>query len=161
MSYLNSIIAHLSGIFVQGATHKIEKIHERALRFIYNDNITEYTNLLEKANTTTQYLKRVRIIAQEVFKAINNIGPKYTKELITDRPSRYPTRRPLDIYVPNVNQVKFGYRSFRFEAPTVWNRLPNEIRTAEHFPEFKKLIKLWSGPICRCNFCKYKGSQPG
>ena len=152
------LVWHFCG---KGATHKIEKIHERALRFIYNDNITEYTNLLEKANTTTQYLKRVRIIAQEVFKAINNIGPKYTKELITDRPSRYPTRRPLDIYVPNVNQVKFGYRSFKFEAPTVWNSLPNEIRTAEHFPEFKKLIKLWSGPICRCNFCKYKGSQPG
>ena len=152
------LIWHFCG---KGATHKIEKIQERALRFIYNDNISGYTDLLQKTNTTTLYLKRVRIIAQEVYKAINNIGPKYAKELIEDRPSKYPTRRPLNIYVPRVNQVKFGYRSFKYEAPTVWNSLPNEIRTSQNFPIFKKLIKLWNGPMCRCNFCKYNEGQSG
>jgi hypothetical protein len=152
------LVWHFCG---KGSLHKIEKIHERALRFIYNDNTSEYTDLLNKANTTTLYLKRVRIIAQEVYKAINNIGPKYAKELIQERPSQYPTRRPLDIYAPRVNQVKYGYRSFKYEAPTVWNSLPNDIRMAENFPAFKKLIKLWSGPTCRCNFCRYNEGQVG
>ena len=84
------LVWHFCG---KGSLHKIEKIHETALRFIYSDNISEYLDLLEKANTTTLYLKRVRIIAQDVYKAINNIGPKYAKELIMDRPSKYPTRR--------------------------------------------------------------------
>lgn len=152
------LVWHFCG---KGATHKMEKIQERALRFIYNDRTSGYIDLLEKSNTTTLYLKRVRIIAQEVYKVTNNIGPKYAKELIVDRPSKYPTRRPLDIYAPRVNQVKFGYRSFKFEAPTIWNSLPNEIRIIENFSTFKRLIKNWSGPLCRCSICKYNGGQLG
>ena len=146
------LVWHFCG---KGATHKIENIHERALRFVHNDYTSDYKTILEKSNKTTLYLKRVRIIAQEVFKALNNESPKYTQELIKSRHSRYPTRQPLDIYVPRVNQVKFGYRSYSYEAPVLWNSLPNEIRTSENFNVFKKFIKAWNGPKCRCNYCKF------
>ena len=105
------------------------------------------------------YLKRVRIMAQEVYKAINGLSPKYAKELLSERSSRYSNRRPLDIYVPRVNQTKFGYKSYTFEAPSIWNSLPIEIRKAENVTLFKKLIKSWSGPTCRCNFCNYSGEN--
>ena len=147
------LIWHFCGT---GETHKMEKVQERAMRFIVNDYTSEYTDILKKANAPTLYLKRVQKIAQEVYKAINNLSPSYTKELINYRHSKYPSRRPLDIYVPRVNQVKFGFRSYNYEASTVWNSLPCEIRQAESFPLFKKLIKLWNGPNCRCNYCKYE-----
>ena len=141
-----------------GSTHKIEQIHERTLRFVHNDYTSTYQEILSKSNSDTLYLKRVRIIAQETYKAINNLSPKYTKELIQFRQTRYPTRNPnLDVYIPKVNQVKFGYRSYTYEAPTLWNSLPGDIRTAENFPTFKKLMQTWNGPSCRCNVCKYSG----
>ena len=147
------LVWHFCG---KGATHKIEKIHERAQRFVHNDYTSEYTDILKKSNTTTLYVKRVRIIAQEVYKALNDLSPKYTQELVRYRHSKYPTRQSsTDIYVPRVNQVKFGYRSFTYEAPVLWNSLPNEIRTAEYFSVFKKMMKVWNGPACRCNYCKY------
>ena len=147
------LIWHFCG---KGATHKIEQINERALRFVHNDYTSDYRDILEKSNTTTLYLKRVRIIAQEVYKSLNNESPKYTQELVRSRHSNYPTRQQtLDIYVPRVNQVKFGYRSYTYEAPVLWNSLPNEIRKAENFSLFKKLIKSWNGSTCRCNYCKY------
>ena len=59
----------------------------------------------------------------------------------------------LDLYIPGVNQKTFGYKSYRFEAPSVWNSLDLEIRKAENFNDFKKLINSWTGPSCRCNFC--------
>ena len=144
------LVWHFCG---NGSIHKMEKIQERALRFVFNDYMSEYKNLLHKNVESTLYLKRVRVMAQEVYKAINNQSPKYIKELLSERNSRYSNRRPLDLYIPRVNQQKFGYRSYTFEAPSVWNSLPLEIRKAENFHHFKKLINSWSGPSCRCNFC--------
>ena len=36
-------------------------------------------------------------------------------------------------------------KSFRFEAAQVWNSLPNEIRLAENFNQFKRLLRTWDG----------------
>ena len=139
--------------------HKLERIQERTLRFVFNDYVTEYNQLLELNGESTLYLKRVRIMAQQVYKAINNQSPKYVRDLLSERNNRYSNRRPLNLYIPRVNQRKFGYRSYYFEAPTVWNSLPLEIRKAEYFHEFKQLINSWTGPLCRCSACVYSGNE--
>lgn len=120
-----------------------------------NDYVSDYAMLLTYEDECTLYLKRVKLIAQEVFKSLNCLNPGYAREILRDRPSHYPTRKPLDLYVPRVNQIKFGYRSYTYEAPTIWNSLPTEIRKSENFYMFKKLLSNWNGPTCRCNFCKY------
>lgn len=150
------LVWHFCG---KGSIHKMEKLQERALRFIIDDYVSDYNQILEKNGESMLYLKRVRIMAQEVYKAINGLSPNYTKELLSERSSRYSNRRPLDIYVPKVNQTKFGYKSYTFEAPSIWNSLPIEIRKAENLTLFKKLINSWSGPTCRCNFCNYSGEN--
>ena len=136
-----------------GDTHKMEKIQERALRFIYNDYSTNYNELLLDNSESTLYLKRVRSMAHEVYKALNDTSPKYSKEMLRLRSN--PMRRPMDLYVPRVNQIKFGYRSYSFEAPSLWNSLPLGIRKSENFELFKSLVKIWTGPSCRCASCKY------
>ena len=91
------LVWHFCG---NGSIHKMEKIQERSLRFVFNDYTTEYSDLLQKNGESTLYLKRVRIMAQEVYKAMNNQSPKYTKELLSERNQRYSNRRPLDLYIP-------------------------------------------------------------
>ena len=150
------IVWHFCG---KGGIHMIEKIHERAIRFVTNDYTSEYLELLNKENDCTLYLRRVRLIAQEVYKSIHGLNPGYIKELLQNRRSNYPTRTPLNLYIPKVNQIKFGYRSYTFEAPSIWNSLPLEIRKASNFPMFKKLIKTWEGPSCRCNLCAYNDTE--
>ena len=51
----------------------MEKIQERAMRFALNDYTTEYNDFLAKYGKSTLYLKRVRTMAHEVYKAINNL----------------------------------------------------------------------------------------
>ena len=122
------IVWHFCG---NGDMHKIEKLNERVVRFMYNDYITDYLTLLEVNGECTIYLKRIRTIAQEVYKTIHGLSPEYTKELLRNR--TFKSRRPLDLYIPKVNQVTYGFRSYRFEAPTVWNSLPLDIRRAENY----------------------------
>ena len=82
----------------------MEKIHQRALCFVFDDYTSEYKDFLNRNGISMLYLKRVRIMAQEVYKAINNQRPKYTKELLKERNTRYSGRRPLDFYVPRVKR---------------------------------------------------------
>ena len=41
-------------------------------------------------------------------------------------------------------------KSFRFEAAQVWNSLPNEVRLAENYKQFRRLLQTWDGVNCRC-----------
>ena len=75
--------------------------------------------------------------------------------LITPNQSYHSTRRPSNLFIPQVNQTTFGLRSFRYQGTLLWNSLPEETKTAPNLNTFKKLIKNWSGPACKCNFCSY------
>ena len=147
------LVWHFCG---KGDLHKMEKVQERAIRFIKDDYSSEYVDILRDLGEHTLYLKRVRLIAQEVYKSINGQNPEYIQQLLKKRHATHPMRgneRHLQLYVPRVNQVNFGYRSY--EAPTLWNSLPIEYRKAETYEQFKNLIRVWNGPSCRCNICKY------
>ena len=50
---------------------KLEKIQERALRILYDDYISTYDTLLEKAGTNTLLINRLRLMALTVFKSLN------------------------------------------------------------------------------------------
>jgi hypothetical protein len=52
-------------------TNKIEKIQERALRFIYNDYNSTYENLLIFSKLPTLKVRRLRTMAIEVYKILH------------------------------------------------------------------------------------------
>jgi hypothetical protein len=53
----------------QGSTSKMERIQERALRFIYNGYKCSDRDLLHLANLSTLEIKRMRTMAIECFKS--------------------------------------------------------------------------------------------
>ena len=76
-------IAHLFGTFVEKRIpKKIEKIQERALRFIYNEYTSSYEDLLCKSKLPSLKVRRLRTFALEVFKIVNKDCPVYLFDLI-------------------------------------------------------------------------------
>ena len=136
-----------------GLIHKTEKLQKRVVRFINSDYDTDYFTLLKEKNLKTLYTERLENICCEVYKFKKGISPEYMNEIISERPSNYPSRNPLDIYNPKSNQVTFGYNSFRKTAPLVWNTLPNEIQNATSLTEFKTKIRNINLPWCSCKKC--------
>ena len=67
---------------------KIEKIQERALRILYNEISSDYEPILNKSGKPTMEVKRLRTLALEVFKTLNNMNPEYMKEVFHKTPSR-------------------------------------------------------------------------
>ena len=92
-------------------------------------------------------------MACEVYKIVNDLSPKYINDLVNIKKSSYNFKSEKKAEVPRVNSTRYGLRSFRSEAPRIWNSLPNELRVAESYPQFRRLIQRWDGFGCQCPLC--------
>ena len=95
---------------------------------VYNCYKSSYEELLTRANLPTLHLGRLRTIALETYKCINNSAPKYIRDLVNLKQSSYSFRFENTLQIPTVRTVAYRQKSFRFEAARVWNSLPNELR---------------------------------
>ena len=132
----------------QANTNKLEKIQERAIRFIYNNYSSSLSDLLKLSGT--EYLH----VACEVFKIVNDLSPSFIRGLVEIKHSQYSMRRINSAFIPKARTTKYGLKSFAHVCVLVWNSLPNELRTSENYGQFRGLIRRWDGPLCRCSVCK-------
>ena len=66
---------------------KIQKVQQR-----YG---SDYDVLLRKSGKETIKIKRLRVLAIEIFKTVNNLNPNYMKDILT--PKLHTKVRPNDI----------------------------------------------------------------
>ena len=67
-----SLVWHACGV---KNTRKLEKLQERALRFVYLDKVSSYDDLLTNANLTILHLGRLNMLATEVYKSVHKLNP--------------------------------------------------------------------------------------
>ena len=152
----SSTVWHFCGLV---EVHKMEKLHERCIRFIYNEYNKSYFDLLEEKTLTTLYGKRTLAMCCETFKTVNGLNASYMKDIFTNRPSKYPSRNEENLYIPKVNQVTYGYKSYRVQGPKIWNFLPNEIKELKSYDAFKTKINDLAMPFCSCKNCLISQKQ--
>ena len=126
---------------------KLEKIQERALRFVFNVKESCYADLLAKANMPSLELSRLRQLGMEVYKAIHGLSPSFICDI-------FDKTDPLKLHVLQPRTTSSGIRSFRYQGAKIWNSLPVEFKQAPNIQMFKRLIKTWEGPKCTCTYCK-------
>ena len=143
------LIWHLTSAI---STSKIEKIQERALKYLFDDNESSYEVLLEKSNRVEMTVYRLRTLSLEIYKTLNDLNPAYMKDIFKKRVNRH-SNRLNNIEVPTINQVTYGKNRLRALGPKIWNCLPESIKSSKNLTIFKKSIKTWDGPNCNCNFC--------
>ena len=56
---------------------KIEKIHERALRFLYNDSTSSYDDSFSKAGKCSMKISRLRTLCIEIYKTVSKLNPPF------------------------------------------------------------------------------------
>ena len=117
---------------------KIEKIQKRYLRIILSDYESDYETLLRNSNKPTMEIRRLKTLAVEIFKTVNEINPPYMKN--TFAPKENAKVRQNDI-VKRINTSRFGTQSLRSLGPKIWNNLPSNIKSETSFLKFKEYIK--------------------
>ena len=61
--------------------NKINRLHERVLRIVYNEFKTSFKNLLEKDGTVSIHVKNLQKLATEMFKISKNVSVPLMSEL--------------------------------------------------------------------------------
>ena len=56
--------------------NKINRLHERCLRIIYNVNTSSFAELLEIDNSVSMHHRNIQVLANELYKVINGLSPK-------------------------------------------------------------------------------------
>ena len=64
------------------------------------------------------------------------------------------THKKHNLYIHTQNTTKFGNKSLRAFDANIWNTLPEYTKSTTSLLEFKKFIKTWPGPKCKCSVCK-------
>ena len=96
-------------------------------------------------------VKRFRALLLEIFKTLKDLNPSYMKEIffLNDRASR----RPNNLSVQSCNTTRYGDKSLRVLGPSLWNALPEDIKSETNYNSFSNHINKWFGSLCKCNLC--------
>ena len=114
---------------------------------ILNDNTSDYQALLEKSKKTSMEIKRLRNLATEIFKTVNNLNPSFIKNIFTSKENARVC--PNNIVVTSHNSSTYGDKSLMTLGPKIWNILPKKVKSETLYKKFKECINLWLGPKCR------------
>ena len=118
------------------SSQKIEKIQLRCLRIIYNDYSSDYQTLLNRSQKPSMEIKRLRNLALEMFKTINDLNPKFMKSIFSAKLNARV--RPNDILVQACKSATFGDKSLATLGPKIWNALPQNIKAENCYKQIPK-----------------------
>ena len=73
--------------------NKINKIHERALRLVYDDENLTFQELLDLDGSITIHHKNIQRLAIEMFKIKNNLSPPLMNDIFKENTNTYDLRK--------------------------------------------------------------------
>ena len=133
--------------------NRINKIHERALRLVYKDDVSSFSDLLKKDNSFTIHERNIQSLAIELFKVVNRISPKIMEHVFPLKETlRYPNENPFVSF--KIRTVSWGDGNLAYFGPKIWQIIPQEIRNESNLSLFKKKIRQWKPINCPCRICK-------
>ena len=94
--------------------HKINRLHERALRIVYNDYGSSFQDLLSKYNLFTVHHQNLQYLAIEIYKTLNNLPGGTFEGISTLRTDSYFLRSEQELIIPKVSTVLKGKSSLRY-----------------------------------------------
>ena len=119
---------------------KINKLHERSLRIVYNNKRSSFKELLETDKSVSTHIKNLHVLATEMFKVYRNVSPLIVRQWFQSRSNDYNLRQFSQFELPNIRSVFRGTESISFLGPKTWNIVPNEFKKETFLHVFKKLI---------------------
>ena len=113
----------------------INVLHERALRLIIFDHLSNFKELIERDNSVSIHQIDIQALAIIMHKVVNNVAPTILSELFFFTNVSYDLRRSHFI-------------------PKIRNIVPEEMKQKSSLLAFKREIKQWVPNNCPCRICK-------
>ena len=126
---------------------KINRLHERAPRIVYDGGVSTFEELLDKNKSFCIPHQNIQRLLIEIYEAVHDNSGDTLEELFVSRESTINLQSKPELVIPSVNSVPKGKNSLRYIG-SVWNSLPIEIREDHSILLFVTKIKHWKPIVC-------------
>ena len=134
---------------------KINRLHDRCLRIIYNDKQLPFSEVLEKDGSVSIHMRNIQSLAIEMFLLSRNLSAPIMNDILKQKDnSRYNLRQISEFSRPLVKPVYHGGESISFLGPNIRNMLVDDYKDIDNLNTFKNKIKKWKPNNCPCRLCK-------
>ena len=127
--------------------NKINKLHEKALRLVYENDDLTFQELLDKDNSVTLHDRNLQRLAVEM------LTPSPMQTLFSEQSYRHDLRYKKHWAATSVRTVMYSTETIRYRGPNTWELLPIELKGDKSLTEFKSKIKYWNPQRCACRLC--------
>ena len=119
--------------------NKINCLHERCLRLIYNDKKSSFEDLLQKDGCVSIHHRNLRTLAVELFKVLKGLSPVIFAEAFSVRQqSQYNMRNYSYFAMPRAKTVNHGLESLSYIGSKLWDSIPSHMKEIDCINEFKR-----------------------
>ena len=132
--------------------HRINRLHERALRITYKDDKSTFNELLIKDESYTIHERNIQTLAIELYKVVYGLAPKIMDLIFPLNSSTiYPRERVFKTF--NVKTTSWGTETLAHLGPQIWALVPSDMKKYS-LSKFTKKIRKWKPIKCPCRICK-------
>ena len=133
LDYCNTLFRSLSSFHM----HKLKCIQNTLGRIVTNCNrYSRATPILKKLHWLPVEFRSPKLFQPSSVYLLQKVGTRYNR----------PEKRFLEVpqFYPSVHKSKnhFGH-SLAFDAPTLWNDLPDDVRSAPTLASFRKKLNSY------------------
>ena len=118
----------------------MNNVCERALRIVYDDHNSSYSDLLMTKYECTNDQQNINVLMKEIDTFEKHLSPLLIHEMFQVHTTNYNLRHFQKTANTKNNSVKMRLETISYHAPQLWNLIPTEIKDA-----FKM--------HCQCRFC--------
>ena len=140
IDYCNSLFAGLPKYM----TERLQRIQNHAARVIYRakkyDHVSPLLHSLHWLSVSNRISYKISCLT---FSSLFDAGPSYLSDLLQIYTPSRQLRSSADNRTLKTTrfQTSAGVRSFSFQAPTTWNKLPFSLRHSDSISSFKSKLK--------------------
>ena len=138
----------------RAVNHKINRLYERGLRALLNDETSTFNDMLSKSNNITIHAKNIQKLMIEFYKYLYGLLAPIMKDVFTKRTLKNNLRNCRQTLLPNPKTKKYGTDTVAYKAFQFWSTLPTRCKNLPSLDLFKSEIKSWHCSDCPCNICR-------
>ena len=132
----------------------IKRVHERALRVILGDDLSEFESLLQNNREIRSHHKNIQSLMIEIFKIKNELAPPIMDSMFERRNEPYNFRNFQEFLTKKKRTVYYGLETFIYRSPQLWSLVPENIKEVDSLEIFKREVKNWICDDCPCRLRK-------
>ena len=127
----------------RGLSNRINNLHERTLRIVYQDKKSDFETSFKKDKSVTINVKNLHYLVTEIYKDKNNISPEIMRDIFHFQENdNFNSRSGTHLASRNMRRTLFGKETVSNLGGKIWSLLPEELKNSSSLQVFKNILNV-------------------